>query len=142
MTDTTGFVTVMTALSGSVQTLVDHVVKRRIKWLDTPTPDNPANERRRQSAVHLASAILGAVIAASLKLAPLSYLGLPADLAQSSVLNVLAAGVIVSFGGSFLNEVLGAVREFKDAQQSVASLTGGASGGAPEAPPAGAAPGK
>lgn len=46
---------------------------------------------------------------------PLSYLGV----AHGPIANSLAAGLLVSFGGSFFNEVLGAVREFNKAQESV-----------------------
>ncbi len=117
MGDPTSFLTTMAALSTAVQTFIDHVVKGRWKWLDTPTPDNPINEGRRQSVVHLVSFLLGAGIAYTVHLTPLDYLNLSGG--KYDWANSLAAGVLVSFGSSFFNEALDAVRAFKKAQEGV-----------------------
>ena len=109
------FFAVLAALSTAVQTLVDHTIKKRIAWLDTPTPDNATNESRRQGVIHLASFATGGVLAWSVGLTPLEYLGLD----HSLVVNALASGLLVSYGGSFFNEALGAVREFKKTQEYV-----------------------
>lgn len=127
MTDATVFVTLMAALSTAVQTFVDHGVKKRIRWLDTPTPDDPVNENRRQTTIHLLSFLVGAALAWSLELRPLSYLGGSEGLAD----NVLAAGLLVSFGGSFFNELLGLVREYKKAKRIVRTGRAGEGGPAP-----------
>jgi len=115
----------MAALSTAVQTFVDHVVKGRWAWLDTPTPTNAANEGKRQSVVHLVSFLVGAVIAYVVDLKPLMYLSLAGS--NYALANSVAAGVLVSFGSSFFNEALDAVRAFKKAQEGVrqAQITGG-----------------
>ena len=109
------FFTVLAALSTAVQTLVDHTIKKRIAWLDTATPDNAVNESRRQGVIHLASFGTGGILAWSVGLTPLEYVGLD----QSLLVNALASGLLVSYGGSFFNEALGAVREFKKTQEYV-----------------------
>lgn len=105
----------MSALSTAVQTFADHIIKKRISWLDTATPENPGNESRRQGMIHLASFLVGFALALSAGIMPLSYLGLP----HGPTVNSLAAGLLVSFGGSFFNEVLGTVHEFKKAQKGL-----------------------
>ncbi len=71
----TTFLTQMAALSTAVQTFVDHAVKNRSKWLDTDTPQDATNEKRRHLAVHLISFLVGSIVAASVGLEPLSVLG-------------------------------------------------------------------
>lgn len=114
MADATTFLTVMAALSTATQTFVDHVIKRRVDWLDKPKDDS-ASERRRQSAVHVISFVVGGGLSASINIDTLSYLGATGG----PVSNAIAAGMLVSFGGSFFNEALGAIREFKEAQKSI-----------------------
>ena len=111
-----GFLTVLSALSTAVQQFVDHIIKKRSDWLDTATPDNRTNEARRASAVHLITFVAGTVLSWSVGLEPLQYLGLPA---RGPVVNALLAGVMISFGSSFFNEALGAIREFKKAQEAI-----------------------
>ncbi len=125
MLDSTSFLTSMAALSTAVQTFVDHVIKGRWSWLDTATPNNPENEGRRQSAVHLVSFLVGGAIAYTVKLKPLALLNLAFP--DSAGANFLAAGILVSFGSSFFNEALDAVRGFKKAQEGVrqAQVSGG-----------------
>ena len=120
MPDTTEFLTVMAAMSAAVQTFVYHVIKRRITWLDTATPEDLVNERRRHGTIHLVSFVVGFLLAWSVGLNPLSHLGV----SQGPIANSLAAGLLVSFGGSFFNEALGAVREFKKAQEEVEKKLG------------------
>ncbi len=115
MADPTNFLTTMAALSTAVQTFVDHVVKGRWAWLDTATPNNPVNEGRRQSVVHLISFLVGAVIGYTVGVSPLASLDLLGG--SSKVANSLATGVLVSFGSSFFNEALDAVRAFKKTQE-------------------------
>lgn len=115
--DPTHFLVTMSALCTAVQTFMDHVVKGRIPWLDTATPANPSNEGKRQTAVHLISAIVGGVMAASVQLKPLGDLGLAGG--DSAIYNWIAAAVLTSFGSSFFNEALDAVRNFKKAQEGV-----------------------
>lgn len=112
MPDITSFLAMMAALSASVQTFVEHVIKRRITWLETEKND-PVQDKRRQSLIHLISFLVGAGLTWSVGLTPLRYLGVE----QAGVItNSMAAGLLVSFGGSFFKELLGAVREFKKAQ--------------------------
>ena len=125
MLDSTGFLTSMAALSTAVQTFVDHVIKGRWPWLDTATPNDPKNEGRRQSMVHVVAFLIGGVIAYTIQLRPLATLGLA--FADSGIANSIAAGVMVSFGRSVFNEALDAVRAFKKAQEGVrqAQVSGG-----------------
>lgn len=116
MTDPTIFLTTMSALSTAVQTFVDHVVKGHWAWLNTATPDRPRNEEWRQSTVHLISFAIGALLAHKFGVNPLDALSLSDP---TPVANSLAAGVLVSFGSSFFNEALDAVRAFKKAQEGL-----------------------
>ncbi len=123
MQDVTSFLAVMAALSTAVQTLVDHVVKKRFAWLDEPSEDR-TKENRRHSAIHFITFVVGAALAWSIELTPLAYLSVEAG----TFANAVASGLLVSFGGSFFNEALGAVREFKKAQKSVREARGDQSG--------------
>ncbi len=114
MADPINFLTTMSALSTAVQTFVDHVVKGHWPWLNTATPNRPRNEEWRQSAVHLISFAIGALLAYKFGVKPLDSLSLSDP---TPVANSLAAGVLVSFGSSFFNEALDAVRAFKKAQE-------------------------
>jgi hypothetical protein len=112
--DVTGFFTTMTALSAAVQTLVENVFKKHLPWLDNPKPDKPT-DNKRQAAVHLLAFAVGGALAWVTGLHPLQSLGV-----QGSVIsNALAAGVLVSFGGSLLDEAWGAIRAFKKAQEGL-----------------------
>jgi hypothetical protein len=119
MVDLTNFLTVMAALSTGVQTFVDHVIKGPWPWsrfLNGPNT-NPRNEEIRQSAIHLISFVTAGFIALSVKLYPLKMLDLAGQ--QSAIANFLATGLLVSFGSSFFNEALDAMRAFKVAQEGV-----------------------
>src|SRR5689334_25019206 len=112
--DVTGFLTTMAALSASVQTLVEHVVKKRWTWLDTASGEGHSKDNRRQTTVHLISFAMGGALAWTTGLEPLALLGV----AGSGVLvNSLASGVLVSYGGSLVDEGLGAIRAFKKQQE-------------------------
>ncbi len=76
-------------------------------------------DRLRHVAIHLIVFVVGGGLAWSVGATPLIYLGVQG----STLSNATAAGVLVSFGGSFFDEALGAVREFKKAQEK---LRGGA----------------
>lgn len=106
----------MAALSTAVQTFVDHIIKGRWTWLSTATPANPANESRRQSVVHLASFLTGALMAWSIQLQPLLQVNPDLRGSHNALANYTAAGLLVSFGSSFFNEALDALRAFKQAQ--------------------------
>src|SRR5881392_4133502 len=103
--DVTGFFTTMTALSAGVQTLVENVFKKHLAWLDNPNPEK-SKDNRRQTAVHVLAFLVGGVLAWTTGLQPLHQLGVE----SSAIANSLAAGVLVSFGGSFLDETWGAIR--------------------------------
>jgi hypothetical protein len=114
MTDAVAFLTVMAAMSASVQTLVEHVIKKNVKWLDEKN-DDPGQDRLRHVAIHVTVFLVGGALALSVGATPLIHLGV-----QGGVLaNAAASGVLVSFGGSFFDEALGAVREFKKAQEKI-----------------------
>ena len=113
--DPTSFLTAMAALSTATQTLVDHIFKKRFTWLDKETPDDSKNESSRFTAIHSVSFLVGGGLCYSISLDPLHYL----DVDQNHLVNALCAGVLVSFGGSLFNEILGAVREFKKTQTEV-----------------------
>lgn len=118
MADVTTFLTVMAALSAAVQTLVEHVVKKNWLWLDKAKEGK--EENRRHVAVHGIAFLFGAALAWSVGLEPLTYLGAEGGL----ITNALVAGVLVSYGGSFFDEALGAVREFKKAKEKVREARG------------------
>jgi len=112
--DVTGFLTMMAALSASVQTLVEHVVKKRFAWLDTVNRNG--KENRRQTTVHLISFAMGGALAWTTGLEPLALLGVAGS---GVVVNSLASGVLVSYGGSLFDEGLGAIRAFKKQQEEL-----------------------
>src|SRR2546426_968925 len=113
MPDPTTFLTSMAALSAATQTFVEHVVKKNWSWLDDPKPG--AADKPRHVAVHVASFVVGGGLAWSVGLNPLTYLGVSLGVLP----NALMAGLLVSFGGSLFDETLGAVRQFKKAQESL-----------------------
>ena len=112
--DVTGFLTMMAALSASVQTLVEHLVKKRFTWLDTVNRNG--KENRRQTTVHLISFAMGGALAWTTGLEPLALLGVAGS---GVVVNSLASGVLVSYGGSLFHEGLGAIRAFKKQQEDL-----------------------
>ena len=114
MSDAATFLTVMAALSAAVQTFVDHVIKRRVSWLDAENK-NAEREKWRHTSIHAISFVVGFALAWSLGVNPLTYLGV----SRNPMFGFLLAGLLVSFGGGFFNDVLGAVREFKKAQEQV-----------------------
>jgi hypothetical protein len=120
LTDTaTSFLTMMSALSTAVQQFVEHVIKKRITWLDKATPEDKTNEERRASTVHVTTFLVGALLTWSVDLKPLHYLGLDSDAAKGPLINAVLAGVMISFGSSFFDEALGGLREWKKAQEAV-----------------------
>ena len=114
--DVTGFLTMMAALSASVQTLVEHVVKKRWSWLDTTNGDAHGKDNRRQTTVHLISFAMGGALAWTTGLEPLALLGAAGS---GVIVNSLASGVLVSYGGSLFDEGLGALRAFKKQQEEL-----------------------
>lgn len=114
--DVTGFLTMMAALSASVQTLVEHLVKKRWSWLDTANGEAHGKDNRRQTTVHLISFTLGGALAWTTGLEPLALLGVAGS---GVVVNSLASGVLVSYGGSLFDEGLGALRAFKKQQEDL-----------------------
>ncbi len=117
--DVTGFLTMMAALSASVQTLVEHLVKKRFTWLDTVNRNG--KENRRQTTVHLISFAMGGALAWTTGLEPLALLGVAGS---GVVVNSLASGVLVSYGGSLFDEGLGAIRAFKKQQEDLRGKVG------------------
>ena len=116
--DVTGFLTMMAALSASVQTLVEHLVKKRWLWLDTASGEAHGKDNRRQTTVHLISFAMGGALAWTTGLEPLALLGVAGS---GVVVNSLASGVLVSYGGSLFDEGLGAIRAFKKQQEDLRS---------------------
>ena len=118
LTNATSFLTAMSALSTAVQQFVEHAIKKRIAWLDHP--NGGSSESNRASMIHLITFAVGAVLSWSVGLQPLALLGLSSATAtptiQASIGNSALAGVMIAFGSSFFDEALGAVREFKKAQ--------------------------
>jgi hypothetical protein len=114
--DVTGFLTMMAALSASVQTLVEHLVKKRWSWLDTAKGEAHGKDNRRQTTIHLVSFALGGALAWTTGLEPLALLGVAGS---GVVVNSLASGVLVSYGGSLFDEGLGAIRAFKKQQEDL-----------------------
>ena len=119
--DVTGFLTLMAALSASVQTLVEHVVKKRWSWLDTTNGGGHGKDNRRQTTVHLISFAMGGALAWTTGLEPLALLGAAGS---GVIVNSLASGVLVSYGGSLFDEGLGALRAFKKQQEDLRGKVG------------------
>jgi len=113
MADAASFLAAMSALSASTQTLVDHLIKGRSQWLDEDKR-NSVQEGWRFFAIHAISGVVGAFLAWLVNLNVFRYLDLQVNAGPWA--QYLAAGIMVSFGGSFFNEALDAVREFKKAQ--------------------------
>jgi len=114
--DVTGFLTMMAALSASVQTLVEHLVKKRSSWLDTAKGGAHGKDNRRQTVIHLISFAMGSLLAWTTGLEPLVLLGVAGS---GVVVNALASGVLVSYGGSLFDEGLGAIRAYKKQQEDL-----------------------
>lgn len=113
MPDPTAFLTAMAALSAATQTFVEHVIKQRWNWLDEAKPGTI--DKRRHLVVHALAFLVGGGLALSVGFEPLKYL----DVQRGPLANALMAGLLVSFGGSLFDEMLGAVRGFKKAQEAV-----------------------
>lgn len=131
------FFVIMAALSTASQTLTEHLIKKR--WalqLDVPKTDL-VQEARRESLIHLISGLFGALLAWTTGLHPLYVLGSkPLSLfnlfPSSDLFEYTLTGVLVSYGGSFFNEVVGVLREFKGAQAALRkTVTATDGGGAP-----------
>lgn len=116
--DVTAFFTTMTALSAAVQTLVENVFKKHLSWLDTPHSEKQ-KDNRRQTAIHVIAFAVGGALALMTGLQPLHHLGVE----SSMMTNAFAAGILVSFGGSLLDESWGAIRAFKKAQEVLKDST-------------------
>jgi hypothetical protein len=65
----------MSGLSASIQTLVDHLIKGRVRWLDEDKTDRK-QESRRFFAIHAISGVAGALLAWSVNLNVFKYLDL------------------------------------------------------------------
>ena len=116
--DVTGFLTIMAALSASSQTLVEHVIKKHLPWLNEPKQ----KDNWRQTAIHVLAGGVGGLLVWTSNLHPLQYLGLTA---AGLGFNALAAGVLVSYGGSLFDEGLGAIRAYKKQQESLQTVQPG-----------------
>ena len=108
MSDPTTFLTMIAALSAASQTLVEYVLKKPIDLFDKKGETTGA-EKWRHFRVHLLVALIGGGLSVAAGLEPLSALGV----ARGPGANAVAAGILVSYSGSFFDEALGAVREFK-----------------------------
>lgn len=114
MPDVAAFLTGMAALSAATQTFVEHVIKQNWDWLDEAKAGK--SDKVRHVAIHALVFGVGAVLAWSIGMKPIAQLGVTTT--EFGMLpNALMAGLLVSFGGSFFDEALGAVREFKKAKE-------------------------
>jgi hypothetical protein len=114
------FLLAMGALSTASQKLTDHVIKGRfVNELGTPNND-PVLESRRQTWIHLIAGLFGVLLCVAAKIDPIEALKgnsiAAGGLDDQLVIHYVMAGVLVSFGGSFFNDLLGLVREFKSTQ--------------------------
>jgi hypothetical protein len=116
------FLAIMGMLSASTQTLTDYVFKMHIRWLDDVNP-NPRQEALRQMLIHLIAGIFGGLLAYTSGVHPLSYLGCTPPAWITSWLGGKAEyffiAVMVSFGGSFFNEALDLLRQYKLQQENI-----------------------
>lgn len=120
------FLLIMAALSTAAQKLTEQLVKGRfVNQLGMQNTD-PVLESRRQAWLHLVSAGFGVALCNAIGVNPvqalrgqdITYAALTMPSSQR-LLDFVATGAMVSFGGSFFNEVLGVLREFKDAQSGL-----------------------
>ncbi len=120
--DVTGFLTIMAALSASSQTLVENVIKKHWTWLNQPKP----KDNWRQAAIHVIAGTVGGLLVWTTRLHPLQFLGMTT---AGLGFNALAAGVLVSYGGSLFDEGLGAIRAYKKEQENLQNAAGVRPGG-------------
>lgn len=120
MQDLMEFMIVFTALSASSQAVTEQI-KRRTHWLDQPCR-SPGDENRRQMAVHILAALVGAVLAYFTGVNLFDFVNVKPvwqgwGAPWEAVLNSASAGMLVAYGGPLFDEVLGAVREVKKAKE-------------------------
>jgi hypothetical protein len=112
MTDATTFFTSMAALSAATHTLVEHVFKQFMLGKENWVGKNP---KTRYAWIHVLSFAVGGLLASSVGLTPLAYLGVQRPL----WMNAIATGLLVSFGGGLFNDALGVLQEYKQAKEQV-----------------------
>ena len=119
MGDLSRFFTVMGAIFAAAKGITD-LFKARWPWLGAPL-DNPGEEKRRELRVVLFNALIAAILAgfASIDVFALlglnSFAGLKDTLpALYLVINMLAVGLMSTFGSPFLHEILSILIEFKE----------------------------
>lgn len=117
MSDPTGFLTMMAALSAATQTFVEYALKKPFDLFDKVEPE-PGAEKWRHFRVHLLVAVVGATMAYAAGLEPLTALGAQ----RGPLANAAVAGVLVSYSGGLFDEVLGAVREFKKRTEQLRAI--------------------
>lgn len=115
---------IMAALSSAAQKLTEQAVKNRLLNELGTTQSDPVKEARRELWLHIVSGVIGILLCLSIQIDPILLLqngqsASPPPDALSYSGHLLLTGVLVSFGGSFFNDLLGALREFKDAQSEL-----------------------
>jgi hypothetical protein len=121
----------MAAISTAAQAMTEHLVKKRfLAQLDMVQAD-PLQEARRQSILHVITGFFGGLLPYTISLHPLRLLltteSVLTDVNVSSGLRLFLeyaiVGVMVSYGGSFFNEALGVLRQFKLTQEQLRTDT-------------------
>lgn len=119
MNNATTFMTFMAMLSTASNQLTENI-KIHIPWLNNQNL-NPREEALRQAVVHVLAGCLGGGMAYSVGFHPLTLLGdrTPPPWASGNQVEYVLIALMVSYGGSFFNEALDILREYKLAQEQL-----------------------
>lgn len=119
MEDLSRFFTVIGAVFAAAKGITD-LFKARWPWLGEPL-DNPQEEKKRELRVVLFNALISALLAGFASIDVFNLLGLNAFAGLKAtipalylLINMLAVGLMATFGSPFLHELLSILIEFKE----------------------------
>ncbi|WP_258360580.1 hypothetical protein [Moorella sulfitireducens (nom. illeg.)] len=118
MEDLSRFLTIMGAVFAAATGIADQI-KARWPWLGEPRED-PREEKRRELWVIIINAVIAALLAGMASIDVFALLGLNAFNGLKAAypglylfINMVAVGLMSTFGGPFLHEILEILLEFK-----------------------------
>ncbi|MDN5362542.1 MAG: hypothetical protein PWP70_1589 [Moorella sp. (in: firmicutes)] len=119
MEDLSRFFTVIGAVFAAAKGITDQF-KARWPWLGEPL-DNPQAEKKRELRVIIFNAIIAAILAGMASIDVFALLGLNAFAGLKAafpalylIINMVAVGLMSTFGSPFLHEILSILIEFKE----------------------------
>jgi len=119
MGDLSRFFTVIGAVFAAAKGITDQF-KVRWPWLGEPL-DNPQAEKKRELRVIIFNAIVAAILAGMASIDVFALLGLNAFTGLKAafpalylIINMVAVGLMSTFGSPFLHEILSILIEFKE----------------------------